>query len=586
MSTATQVDSAAQSASIAAKLGRWLGPLLALVCYFSLSQIDAVPPEAPAAASVILLIGIWWMTEAIPLGATSLLPLVLFPLFGVHDASSKSVHPGQEVVVYAEGSNEIHLSSAIILSVSKHTAEVRDLSQGDNAQGDNSDGTTGPPIDVPLEQIDPLSGNTSLFELAARPYAHKYVFLMMGGFLLALSIEKWGLHRRIALHTIRLIGTNPMSLILGFMVATAMLSMFITNTASTLVMLPIAISVATVLKDRGNDAVKMANFATCLLLGIAYSASIGGLATFVGTPTNLLIVETLSQEGHDISFAQWMMFGLPLSLIFLFVSWLIMTRLLFRLQGLRIDGSKDLIDQMINDLGKMDKAEWRVLTVFILTALSWIFRVPITNWEWLVAQVPLVGRVDDTIIALSAGLILFLIPSGTGQALLNWQTAVKLPWQALLLFGGGLSLAAAVSSSGLDQLIGNATQELFSGGAPTWILIIAVTTVVIFLTEFTSNTATAALFMPILLATITSAEATSGVEIDSLLVLIPAGLAASCAFMLPVATPPNIIVFGSGHVSIRQMVRTGFLLNLVAILLIPLLTYFIGQWVMQPAAQG
>ena len=183
---------------------------------------------------------------------------------------------------------------------------------------------------------------------------------------------------------------------------------------------------------------KIANFASCLLLGIAYSASIGGLATFVGTPTNLLIVETLSQEGHDISFAQWMMFGLPLSLIFLFVSWLIMTRLLFRLQGLRIDGSKDLIDQMINDLGKMDKAEWRVLTVFILTALSWIFRVPITNWEWLVAQVPLVGRVDDTIIALSAGLILFLIPSGTGQALLNWQTAVKLPWQALLLFGGGL----------------------------------------------------------------------------------------------------------------------------------------------------
>jgi sodium-dependent dicarboxylate transporter 2/3/5 len=235
-------------------------------------------------------------------------------------------------------------------------------------------------------------------------------------------------------------------------------------------------------------------------------------------------------------------------------------------------------------LGKMDKAEWRVLVVFILTAAFWIFRVPITNWEWLVAQVPLIGRVDDTIIALSAGLVLFLIPSGTGQALLNWQTAVKLPWQALLLFGGGLSLAAAVSSSGLDQLIGNATQELFSGGAPTWILIIAVTTVVIFLTEFTSNTATAALFMPILLATIAGAEATSGVEIDSMLVLIPAGLAASCAFMLPVATPPNIIVFGSGHVSIRQMVRTGFLLNLVAILLIPLLTYFIGQWVMQPAA--
>ena len=579
MSTATNADSAVQSASIAARIGRWIGPLLAVFCYFSLSQIEDVPPEAPAAASVILLIGIWWMTEAIPLGATSLLPLVLFPLFGVHEASSKPIYPGQEVVVFVEGSEEIHLSSAIIISLSEETAQV-----ADNAQGNISDGSTGPPIDVTLEQLEAVTGTTSLFELAARPYAHKYVFLMMGGFLLALSIEKWGLHRRIALHTIRLIGTNPMRLILGFMVATALLSMFITNTASTLVMLPIAISVATVLKDRGSDATKMAQFATCLLLGIAYSASIGGLATFVGTPTNLLIVETLSQEGHDISFAQWMMFGLPLSLIFLFISWLLMTRLLFRLQGLQIDGSKDLIDQLIHDLGKMDKAEWRVLVVFILTAAFWIFRVPITNWEWLVAQVPLIGRVDDTIIALSAGLVLFLIPSGTGQALLNWQTAVKLPWQALLLFGGGLSLAAAVSSSGLDQLIGNATQELFSGGAPTWILIIAVTTVVIFLTEFTSNTATAALFMPILLATIAGAEATSGVEIDSMLVLIPAGLAASCAFMLPVATPPNIIVFGSGHVSIRQMVRTGFLLNLVAILLIPLLTYFIGQWVMQPAA--
>lgn len=565
-----------QDSSLAAKIGRWLGPVLAILCFLGLSGIEDVPPEAPAAASVILLIGIWWMTEAIPLGATSLLPLVLFPLLGVHQEASNSIELGQEVIVYAENSDEEHLSSATVIELTAESATVLDASQPEP-----NEGSVGPPFEVELARLEPVSRKHSPFEFAARPYANQYVFLMMGGFLLALSIEKWGLHRRIALHTIRLIGTNPSRLILGFMIATAALSMFITNTASTLVMLPIAISVATVLSNRGNDPGMMKNFGTCLLLGVAYSASIGGLATFVGTPTNLLIVETLSQEGYEISFAQWMMFGLPLSIIFLLVSWVIMTRFLFRLNGLQIEGSRDLIDQLINDLGKMNKAEWRVLLVFLLTAVLWIFRVPITNWEWLVDQIPAIARLNDTIIALSAGLVLFLIPSGTGQSLLNWQTAVKLPWQALLLFGGGLSLAAAVSSTGLDQLIGSATQELFSGGIPIWILIIAVTTVVIFLTEFTSNTATAALFMPILLATITGVESSTGVDIDAMLVIIPAGLAASCAFMLPVATPPNIIVFGSGRVTIRQMVKAGFTLNLVAIVLVPLLTYFIGRWAMQ-----
>jgi len=497
--------------STIARLGRLGGPLLALAIYFSLPDGGAagLTPEARAVAGIGTLMAVWWMTEALPLPATSLLPIVLFPLAGAFN--------------------------------------IRE---------------------------------------AAAPYANPLIFLFMGGFMIALAIERWNLHRRIALLTVLAVGTQPDRMIGGFMIATAFLSMWISNTATTIMMLPIGMSVVTLLANkRSSEAgvpaqgvenqnlsqtANTSNFAVCLMLGIAYAASIGGVGTIVGTPPNIFLVGFLEQKGIEIGFGQWMMFGLPLVVIFLFLAWYVLTRFIYPVGVNEFPGGRQMMRDELHKLGKMSRGEWTVLTVFLLTAAGWVLRKPMTNWTWLVELVPPINNLNDSIIALSGALLLFIIPvnSRQGQFALDWDTAKKLPWGVLLLFGGGLSLAAAVTSSGLDQWIGLLLEGLST--VPTFVLVLVVTVVVILLTEITSNTATSATFLPILYGVAVV------IGVDAKLLVVPAVLAASCAFMLPVATPPNAIVFGSGHVTIAQMVRAGVWLNIIGVVLIMLLMYFVA----------
>ena len=505
-------------------MGRILGPLLALAVYCLLpDDVNQMTAEARSTAAIAALMALWWMTEALPLPVTALLPLILFPLARVFP-----------------------------------------------------DPALGPQI-----------------QQAAEPFANRFIFLFMGGFMIALAIERWNLHRRIALLTVLTVGTKPARMIAGFMIATALLSMWISNTATTIMMLPIGLSVITLLQDRLGSAQDqnpppentpenitqgLSRFSVCLMLGIAYAASIGGVGTLVGTPPNVFFASYMDEQyGITLGFGPWMGLGVPLVVIFLFLTWVVLTKVVFPLHLRQIPGGRELIRQELRKLGPMSRGEWTVLVVFLLTASAWVLRDPLTKWAWLIEQVPAIARLDDTIIALIGALLLFIIPVDIKnfQFALDWQTARRLPWGMLLLFGGGLSLAAAVTASGLDKWIGQWFSEF--SGLPPIIMILLVTTVVIFLTELTSNIATATTFLPIL----------GGValqfNIDPLMLLAPATLAASCAFMLPVATPPNAIVFGSGYIKIGQMIKAGLWLNLIGIILIPLLIYTLGAWLLSVA---
>ena len=492
---------------LAAWIGRIAGPVLAALVYILLSALDNAPtPAGCATAAVATLMAAWWMTEALPLPVTSLLPIILFPLTGVRS-----------------------------------------------------------------------------MEDAAAPYANKFIFLFMGGFMLALAMEKWNLHRRIALLTVLLVGTRPNRLVAGFMLATALLSMWISNTATTVMMLPIGMSLVTLLQSRlgsleaGGSAESSTvgvNFAVCLMLGTAYGASIGGVGTIIGSPPNTFFVGYMSEQGYEIGFAQWMLMAAPLVVIFLVIAWLLLTRVVFPIRVQDLPGGRALIRQELAKLGPVSGGEKIVLVVFALTAVAWVVRGPLAKWDWLVEQLPVVAKLNDPLIAIIASVCLFAIPVNIrrNEFVLDWPTAVKLPWGVLLLFGGGLSLAGAISSSALAQWIGSHFEAL--GGMPLWVIIVCVTALIIFLTEITSNLATATALLPILFGIATS------LEVDPLLVLTPVAFAASCAFMLPVATPPNAIVFGSGQVRISQMVKAGLWLNLVGVALIPLLTYCLVGWVL------
>ena len=486
---------------------------MAMAMYWWLPErMPRLTAEAQATAAVGTLMAVWWMTEALPLPATALLPLVLFPLAGVFP-----------------------------------------------------------------------------FKQAADPYANRFIFLFMGGFMIALAIQRWNLHHRIALLTVLAVGTKPTRLIGGFMIATAMLSMWISNTATTVMMLPIGLSVIVLLADRvghesgaspphsgeesSSGAERLHGFPVCMMLGIAYAANIGGIGTLVGTPPNVFLAAFLQDNlAIDIGFARWMGLGLPLVVLFLFLTWLLLTRVVFPIRIKEIPGGRELIGGELKKLGAMSRGEWTVLCVFLSMATAWVVRGPLTRWAWLIDQLPPVANLDDTIIALIGALSLFLIPvdARRGVFALDWETARRLPWGVLLLFGGGLSLAAAVRSSGLDRAIGEELSAL--DWLPTMALVVVVTAVVIFLTEVTSNTATATTFLPIL------AGVAAGIGAEPLVLLVSGTLAASCAFMLPVATPPNAIVYGSGHVRIGQMIQAGFWLNLIGIVLIPLLMYTLGAW--------
>ena len=444
---------------------------------------EGVPPEAWKVLGVTLWMAFWWLTEALPVPVTALMPLIAFPVLGLFD-----------------------------------------------------------------------------FKTSAEPYAHPLIFLFMGGFIIAKAIEAWNLHRRIALLIVRALGTRPDYLIAGFMLATATLSMWVSNTATTVMMLPIAISIISVLNEKEDPEIA-ANMATALLLAIAYSASIGGVGTLVGSPPNALLAAFVQDQfGIEMGFAKWMSIGLPVVLVMLPLAWLLLTRVTCPVARRPIPGADEVIKAEIEALGSMSIEEKRVLAIFVLTALSWIFRPLITM------VFPGMGLTDSGI-ALIGAFSLFIIPTGRGNgaSLMNWPRAVTLPWGVLLLFGGGLSLAGAISKSGLADIIGGGLVGL--EGFPTIVLVAAVTTLIVFLTEITSNTATTAVFLPIV------ATLTVSVGIAPLELIVPVALAASCAFMMPVATPPNAIVFSSDMVTVAQMARAGFLLNLIAIFVIILINW-------------
>ncbi|GAA8103794.1 SLC13 family permease [Helicobacter pylori] len=536
--TDTRTDD--KSTRIVRLLGLIGGVLIALIIYYALNVqmphiVEEIPKLSslnykamPVVAGVAVLMGIWWMTEAIDLPATALLPLVLFSVFSVDQFA--------------------HISSS---------------------------------------------------------YASPIIFLFMGGFILALSMQKWNLHTRIALSIILLVGTSPRRLILGFMIATGFLSMWVSNTATAVMMFPVGMSVLELVAKlvgkenasnafyqkeeitkahggimgnivhKGKDITQViqektiiyrTNFSICLMLGIAYSASIGSLGTLIGTPPNALLAGYMKTAFNiEIDFAQWMVFGTPLAFIMLVLSWLLLTYVIFPLKIKEIPGGKEVIRVELNKLGRLSQAEISVGIIFILASLGWIFLDTILkSWGIKIDKI-------DSVIAMGVSALLFILPANNqGDRLIDWGVAKKLPWDVLLLFGGGLALSAQFSKTGLSLWIGHLVSSF--SHLPILFIIVMVTLMVIFLTEITSNTATAAAFLPV----IGGVAMGMGYENhQSLLLTIPVALSATCAFMLPVATPPNAIAYGSGYVKITDMIKAGLWLNLVGVVLISAFSYFL-----------
>lgn len=490
---------------------RAVGLFVAVAVYTLLGGTE-LNPDARFVAAIASLMAVWWMTEAIPLAATSLLPIVLIPALTER-------------------------------TVAQTTAS----------------------------------------------YASPIVFLFLGGFLIAIAMEKWGLHRRIALFTLARVGVSPRLIILGLMIATGFLSMWVSNTATTLMMLPIGFSVLALVSGKAmsgasvgaeagaetgsgaDEDPEVARFGICLVLAIAWSASMGGLGTLLGSPPNAIIAGYASEElGVAIGFVDWMLLGVPLAASFILIGWVLMTRVLYRFDLGEIPGGAALIRDEIAKLGHMNRGEAMVAAVFISAAFLWVVPGLLAEIASIAAIAPWLGNLNDTAIAIAAGLALFLLPAGRGSAMvLEWKDAENgLPWGVLLLFGGGLSLAGAVAGTGLDDWFGQQVSGLAS--LPVVALIACVVAIVLFLTEVTSNTATAATFIPVL------GGVALGVGQEPMGLLVPAALAATCAFMLPVGTPPNAIAFSTGTVTIAQMARGGFVLNLVGIALITGFVYWLG----------
>lgn len=407
----------------------------------------------------------------------------------------------------------------------------------------------------------PLTNAISINETTSS-YGDKFVYLYLGGFMIALAIEKWNLHKRIAINIINFIGTNVQNIILGFMLATAFLSMWISNTATAVMMLPIAIAIVKQLKDNPNTiANENQLFGKSLMLGIAYSASIGGISTLIGTPPNLVLAGILKETyNYEITFYQWFVFAFPISILLLFICWKYLTSIAFKLKQKEFPGGKEEINRLKKKLGKISYEEKAVSIVFVLVAFSWIFRSVLLN--------KISPHIDDTIIALTFAIILFLIPAKNKKdKILNWSDIEKLPWGIILLFGGGMAIANAFKTSGLADWIG--TQITSLDGFTLFTLLFILIASVNFLTEITSNLATTAMLLPILIPLAES------FNVHPLIIMVGTTIAASCAFMLPVATPPNAVVFGSGYLSVKDMAKKGFVLNIISIFLILLFAYFI-----------
>jgi len=421
-------------------------------------------------------------------------------------------------------------------------------------------------IPIPVTALAPIVLfpllNIEDVKATAAPYAHPLIFLFMGGFILALAMQRSGLHRRLALRIIAVLGGKPRSIVAGFMIATAFISMWVSNTATTLMMLPIGLSVIDINRGRIGET-EMHRFSLVLLLGIAYSASIGGLGTLIGTPPNALLAAVMEETFHQsISFVQWMGFGVPLAVLGLAIAYVLLNHVLY---PVRIDnfGGSEFIHDELEQLGPMTVFEKRVAALFLFTAIMWMSRPLLQK---------IVPGLSDAGIAIFSAILTFIIPAekAGGESLMRWPEALKLPWGILLLFGGGLSLAHTISASGLSGWIGEQMNALSS--MPIFLITGLAVLLVIFLTELTSNTATAATFLPIMAALAVS------LGVHPMILTAPAAAAATCAFMLPVATPPNAIVYGSGEIKMQNMVKTGLVLNLVftvvitavAFLLVPL----------------
>lgn len=479
------------------KLGFVLG-LLAFFLILFLLDLDASNAKVTKVAAVAVLMAIWWITEAIPLAATSLVPLVLFPLLGV-------------------------LSGADI----------------------------------------------------SASYINSVIFLFIGGFMLAIAMENWGLHKRIALKIISLFGGTANSILFGFMFSATFLSMWISNTATAVMMLPIALAVINKIENQFGKE-ESSNFSKSVLLGIAYSCSIGGIATLIGTPPNLALVrihKITFPDAPQISFGDWMLLSFPITVLLLILTAILLSKFMFRSKN-KIEVSKDFIKQEYKALGKFSYSEKVITIIFALTSLLWIFRTDlnlgfaqISGWATLF-DTP--DFIDDGTIAITMAFLLFLFPSKDEKqkTILSTNVFEQIPWSIILLFGGGFALATAFSSSGLSQFIGNNLKVL--ANIPTFILLLIVCTIINFLTELTSNTATTQMILPIL------ASVSVAIGINPLLLMIAATLSASMAFMMPVGTPPNTIVFASKRLRISDMAKTGFALNLISVIVIALTVYFVG----------
>ena len=409
---------------------------------------------------------------------------------------------------------------------------------------------------LPLVLFDPL-GIASIRD-AAEPYANPTIYLYMGGFIMALALERCNLHRRIALNIVERTGNDGRRLVGGFMLVCALLSMWMTNTSTTMMLLPIVLSVSAVIRENvpGLSDKTRDNFQIAMLLGLAYAASIGGLATIIGTPPNALLMAFLAENyGIEISFARWMLVGIPITFLMLPVAWVGLTRFLFPCEIPASESVKNHLHELREELGDIKPPEWRVGILFFCLVMAWMFRQPVT------AALGISG-VSDTGIVMTAALLLFILPSGdpADPRLMTWEELVRLPWGVLVLFGGGLSLAAAVSDSGLALWLGELLAPLNVFG--TAVLVVAAVTLVIFLTELTSNLATTATLLPVVAAIAVQAG------VPPIMLTVPITIAASCAFMLPVATPPNAIVFSTGAISIPQMVRAGLFLNIIGIIIV------------------
>lgn len=494
--------------------------LIAFVVILNLPTPVDMTPAAQRLAAVTVLMAILWMTQALPIAATSLIPLFAFPVFGIQDPKTVS-----------------------------------------------------------------------------QSYINQNIFLYMGGFIIALGIEKWGVHRRIALHTIKVVGSSPRRVVLGFLFATGFLSMWISNTASTLLMLPIGMAIIGSLTELSSlesdqdysEAIR--RFSVALLLGIAYSASIGGVTTLIGTPTNIAFQQIwLSQfpQGPQLSAGEWMVMVIPFGVTFILITWIVLCWKMPPLSNSKT-ASKAIIQEHIRKLGQPTRAEVLMLIIFTTTAVLWVTRKPLkfgatevlAGWEqfpihfltqWGISVESASGWVHDSTVAMGMALLMFALPAcktedGKTEYLMDWETAERLPWGVLLLIGGGFAIAGAFRSTELSDWVGHVFSQLIAGW-PAWALVFAACFMLTFLTEFTSNIATVNTVLPILAATAIS------LDIDPRLIMIPAAISASCAFTMPIATPPNAIVFASGKIKMADMLSYGIVLNLIGVVLLTAFMFF------------